>query len=966
MSSTPDARVRFAPRVAVPLYKAPTFQEDSSASPVSTPRSGGAPLVPCVAHSTYTRHEHCGCVPSPKHKSSPRGSRTPPGSIARADDPDPRPPVISPPDNSAKDGEEKVSIERVPPEVPIVACVPQIEFQPPQCIGTVPVSAKCVAFSSADPSWKVLTSEKGGNLQERLALSGVATDAPRVRAPKAIVSVLKNIRGSVWSGFGDGSLRIVRDSTLVFELTRHKGAVTEIVEGADGFVYTSSLDGGILRWEAQDRESRNPRYVVTAFASHNNYSAVRCMAPFQSKLGVFLISAGDDSLIHCWPLLLPIAESQGRGFGLCGHKKAVHCLAQIDNALWSGGEDATVKVWSVESRAELCSLAGHTSAVTVIQRIGPFVWTLGRNGTCVVFDGRCSPPMTVFHTVFGDGTLGKGRQAAQLFPIAPVEGHVIWVTDTGGSTQSYYVPAPLEKSAVARPIVERTPTDTRDFEETEKAAQRYTQWATSLEAVSRSLDTTVDEGFSRLRAHFDECILSTTGTQQAQASVHHATDLDAATKRCAALSAQLESLQRSLDAATLEAQNQRQQHVSEKDHLERMLRNAEQAKSALSSELEQLRNANVTAQKSITKGKGALESHAASERLLAEKEAQIASDASSLAQLKATARESEKMIAFLQGKLKEASNEAELQKREVERLQMNDSVQGKKRQEDAGSRIVALEKRLQQLVEENLRLTDENAAARKEKSQSDKELEALRAQTVALQSQLKQLVAKGKASDDTTVAKAKSDLIAANSEVERLARENESLRVRQAKEAKGFADENAKLKESLAENVTARESLQKETAQLRKQMATTKKSTYVVPACTFEDAAMQTVRRQVADAFSQCVPPKPSAAEEMPSSGNAEGQPSKIAKQTIERLQSKIAQMEKERNDSGASLAERDGRISELTRQVRESDTVNQHAGKTGPFARGGATACCGNRSRRHRRKATHFELPTRCWRARR
>ena len=50
---------------------------------------------------------------------------------------------------------------------------------------------------------------------------------------------------------------------------------------------------------------------------------------------------------------------------LQGHTNSVTCLAldKVNNRLYSGSDDKTIKVWNLETGKEITSLQGHTSSV---------------------------------------------------------------------------------------------------------------------------------------------------------------------------------------------------------------------------------------------------------------------------------------------------------------------------------------------------------------------------------------------------------------------------------------------------------------------------------------------------------------------------------------------------------------------------------------------------------------------------
>lgn len=192
---------------------------------------------------------------------------------------------------------------------------------------------------------------------------------------------------TLYSGSDDATIRVWNISdhqnpsflkTLSQKLNNgHTGAITDLVVSPDGkTLYSASRDATINVWDVS-----NPRKPVLlkvlnqAVRGHNG--AVNALA--LSHDGKTLYSASDDKTIKVWNVTVPrntaLLKTVISSRVLKAHSDKVNTLALSHDSktLYSGSEDATIKVWNVSKpnnpilRKTLTKNdGGHISAIKVL------------------------------------------------------------------------------------------------------------------------------------------------------------------------------------------------------------------------------------------------------------------------------------------------------------------------------------------------------------------------------------------------------------------------------------------------------------------------------------------------------------------------------------------------------------------------------------------------------------------------
>eukprot|EP01006_Ploeotia_vitrea_P039106 TRINITY_DN66312_c13_g1_i2.p1 TRINITY_DN66312_c13_g1~~TRINITY_DN66312_c13_g1_i2.p1 ORF type:complete len:1009 (-),score=115.38 TRINITY_DN66312_c13_g1_i2:805-3396(-) len=166
----------------------------------------------------------------------------------------------------------------------------------------------------------------------------------------------------VWIGFADGKIRVYNGETLelVHTIQEHYSTVNCLVFH-EGHMYAGC--GGDYRIFKFDAKKLS---LAKKFGTQTGN--VRALA----IRGPRLFSAGDDATIRVWDLQSGTCTEEW-----LGHARAVRCMCMTDRHLWSGAEDGEIRLWDSETGDPLKILQHHQSAINTLTAIGDRVWSGG-------------------------------------------------------------------------------------------------------------------------------------------------------------------------------------------------------------------------------------------------------------------------------------------------------------------------------------------------------------------------------------------------------------------------------------------------------------------------------------------------------------------------------------------------------------------------------------------------------------
>ncbi|CAG9580699.1 conserved hypothetical protein [Leishmania major strain Friedlin] len=161
--------------------------------------------------------------------------------------------------------------------------------------------------------------------------------------------------------------------SLIFLLRKHTAAVTSLAEFG-GYVYSGSEDHQILQWRAC-------QYMYARFfRSHCPHDGpVRCLY----AEGNALVSGSDDCTVKVWD----IGEGDMRLTGYFhSHSDGVLALCRVGELMWSGDASGQVVRWHLRTCEAVSIHAPHSGRVLSLCRVGHRVYSGSSDGTMGIFD----------------------------------------------------------------------------------------------------------------------------------------------------------------------------------------------------------------------------------------------------------------------------------------------------------------------------------------------------------------------------------------------------------------------------------------------------------------------------------------------------------------------------------------------------------------------------------------------------
>ncbi|XP_057969325.1 protein JINGUBANG-like [Malania oleifera] len=155
----------------------------------------------------------------------------------------------------------------------------------------------------------------------------------------------------------------VLENRCIDSFMAHEGRVNDIViNQLDGCVFTCSSDGTAKIWRRVYGESSHNLIMTLKF----QLSPVNALALSSSHSTCFLYSGSSDGLINFCEKERMSSRFNHGGF-LQGHHLAVLCLVTIGELIFSGSDDATIRIWRREEGNNLHSclavMEGHHGPV---------------------------------------------------------------------------------------------------------------------------------------------------------------------------------------------------------------------------------------------------------------------------------------------------------------------------------------------------------------------------------------------------------------------------------------------------------------------------------------------------------------------------------------------------------------------------------------------------------------------------
>ena len=186
------------------------------------------------------------------------------------------------------------------------------------------------------------------------------------------------------SGTTSGGAR--KNFSFQTTLVGHRGAVYDaVMNDASSKVYSASQDTTVLEWDIETSQ------ITAVCEGHQGF--VRSVVVANGQFGEMALSGAQDSCIKLWDMRAP--HSSRCIATLSEHTAEVCFLSIIDDKLFSGSADATVKHWDIRQRQCVDTLRGHKSTVFAVAAASKgsaqMYFTGSRDHTIKVWDSsfRC-------------------------------------------------------------------------------------------------------------------------------------------------------------------------------------------------------------------------------------------------------------------------------------------------------------------------------------------------------------------------------------------------------------------------------------------------------------------------------------------------------------------------------------------------------------------------------------------------
>jgi hypothetical protein len=229
-------------------------------------------------------------------------------------------------------------------------------------------------------------------------------------------------------------------------LRGHTRQVTAaVIDASSGKLYTGSQDGSVRQWDVETGVAGPTVEVggeVDSLLLEGGWLFVGLHAPPPSPGG-----PPGPGTIAAYNL------ASGATARLAGHTGAVLCLAAAAGALFSGGQDATIRAWRWDEAACTFSPAavldaaagGHAAPVQALAPAGPWLVSGDWAGTLKVWDlaaGACAQTIPAAHASVAMAALAW-------------EGHILSAGLDG--VVKVWSPSPGAGSAPGAPVLEAAP-----------------------------------------------------------------------------------------------------------------------------------------------------------------------------------------------------------------------------------------------------------------------------------------------------------------------------------------------------------------------------------------------------------------------------------------------------------------------------------------------------------------------------
>ncbi|KAF7964353.1 hypothetical protein HWV62_9669, partial [Athelia sp. TMB] len=179
----------------------------------------------------------------------------------------------------------------------------------------------------------------------------------------------------VWDVRSGHCLHVLRGHTATVRCLAALPPPSSTATATPPYVVSGGREGTLRLWDV--------RRGAGAGVLRGHGDSVRSVVSARTPAGgVVVVSGSYDATVRVWDVVAEGEVGEGmvgegeEGVGRCkwvlmGHQQQVYVVACDGTYVASGGLDATVRVWSVESGECLAVLTGHTSLITALAFLPP-------------------------------------------------------------------------------------------------------------------------------------------------------------------------------------------------------------------------------------------------------------------------------------------------------------------------------------------------------------------------------------------------------------------------------------------------------------------------------------------------------------------------------------------------------------------------------------------------------------------